>query len=1227
MEAPWRIELLGWLRATRGEQVVTRFRSQKTGALLGYLAYHGHRSHPREALIELHWPECDLEVGRQRLRTALTSLRHQLEPPGVLPGAVILADSAAVQLNPATCGTDVAQFEARLRSAASAHSGAERVQGLTDAVALYRGELLPGYCEGWVLPERERLAEMFFQALGQLIAHAERAGDLDRALQWARRAVSADPLREAGHRDLMRLLAATGERDAALRQYRELARRLDEELGAEPEEETRALARSLPSQTGDGRRQLVPIQEPFAAPAPQSSVISLPTGTATFVLAEIAGAAALRERGEAAFAVALESCQELLRPLFRGHGGHEVDASGEVLRVAFGRASDALAAAVAGQRALAVHPGPADSAPLCVRMALHTGEIEPGEEVRGSPVLAHATRLLLAAHGGQILVSAESAALLGRDLAPGWELADLGLYRLREEAPPERLFQVRSPEMLPRAFPAPNAPPGHGGNLPLQFTRFFGRREEIAQLSELLAKGTRLVTLTGPGGSGKTRLALEAAQQWVETGTRTQRGCGAAWFVSLADLVDPRLIADAVLTVLRLPRSPGVEPLEQVIAALSRQPTLMLLDNFERLVDEGATLVRSLLERVPDLTCLVTSRQRLGLAGEREFPVLPLPVPEERDTPEQLIRRPSVQLFVDRAQAVRPDFQVTAGNAPAVAALCHRLEGIPLALVLAAARAQVLTPAQMLAHTEKRFDFLVSRQRDAASRHRTLRAAIDWSYRLLSPELQQFFARLSVFRGGWTLEAAEAVCEAPDALGNLEQLRECSLVVVEEQGSEARYRLLETLREYADEQLTPGERTDLRRRHADYCLALAEEAEQHLTRADQAAWQDRLKVEHDNLRAALDWAPASGKTEAGLRLAGALWQFWEGQGALSEGRERLVGLLSQSGTTERTAARAKALYAAGYLTFKLGDPMGARVLQEESLAIWQEMADPRGMAISLHALGHLAIDENDFRAAWALLEEALSQSRIGGDRAREGLILSSLGGLANLRGDYPLARALLKESIALQRELGNRWSLAVSLYFLGNAAFAEGDLGAAQSLWEETLAIDQEATGRGGDVLLSLGRLAAARDDYAGARAWYEEYVEQGQKTGYRLYVADGLLGLGDVACLEGDYTAARIFYQQALALQREQHNRIGIAAFLERLAGVCQAQGQPERSARLLGVAETLRERDGVPLPPMDQANYDPIVSAARVQLGEEAFLAAWAEGRALTIEQAVADVLEERT
>lgn len=1194
MDEQWRIELLGWLRAAQGGRVVTRFQTQKTAALLAFLAYHRRRSHPREALIELLWPGCEPDAGRNSLRQALSSLRRQLEPPGVPAGAVIIANRGSVELNPQTVTTDVAELETALEAAGRAGGGSAEARELERAVGLYRGDLLPGIYQDWVAAERERLRAAFLKALRGLVAHLSGLRDFARAAEFARRAAAADPVNEEARRDLMRALAAAGQPGEALRQFRELERALELDIGAVPQAATRELAREIERRAARGVAPGAvppPLPSP-AAPAPKPEIAA---GIVTLLLADAA-------------------------PPRR-----------------FGRPSEALAGAV---EVLAARGGAA------LRLALDTGEAE-------GTTLERAAALVRAAHPGQILCSARTAVMLPQDLGPGLTLVDLGLFRLDDRGAPERIFEVHHPARPREGFPPPLAPPGHTGRLPLRLTRFFGREEELARVEALLEDGARLVTLTGPGGTGKTRLAIELGARLHE------RFHGAVWFVGLADIADARVIPSAILDAMRLARAGSREPLEQVARALAGDRALLLLDNFEHVVAPGgAEVVKALLERAPGLGCVVTSRQRLLLAGECELPIPPLAAPRAESSPEELVRVPSVKLFLDRAQAVRPDFQVTSANAAAVAELCRRLDGIPLALELAAGRAAVLNPAQMVERLVHRFDLLVSRERDAPARHRTLRAAIDWSRELLTPELARFFARLSVLRGSFDLEAAEAVAEQPAALDFLGRLRECSLLIVEGDRREVRFRLLDTIREYAAEEVPAGELEALERRHAAHFLALAERGAVALFGPEQAAWLDRLAAEHENFRAALAASTVDATLEeTGLRLGAALWRFWQVRGHAPEGRHILGALLARA--PERTAARGQALRASGALAAFENDSRAARAAFDESLAIARALGDRKAAVMALNGLGAVAGTDGDFATSRSSYEQALAIARELGDRKMAAILLNNLGVTAWRRGERAIARAQIEEAVAIERELGNRLVVGMSQDNLGLLALDAGERARARAAVEEAIAIFRELGYERGiaQSTVHLGRICVAERDGERARAFAEEGLAGYRRLGIEEGVAYALQVLAGAALLVGDRERAQALAEESLGLARKTgdprraaealrvlaeaaldagddeaaraHYAEGlltlrtlgelppvIAACLEGLA----ALSAPERAARLLGAAAALREAIGAPLPPEERAGEAATREAARGALGEAAFREAFDAGRALTWEKAAA-------
>ncbi len=602
--------------------------------------------------------------------------------------------------------------------------------------------------------------------------------------------------------------------------------------------------------------------------------------------------------------------------------------------------------------------------------------------------------------------------------------------------------------------------------LPMQWTRFFGRDTELSEITRRLGDSqTRLLTLTGPGGSGKTRLSLEAA--------RTAAGAygNRVYFVSLADLSDPALFFGAVADALHLPRGSAQEPLAQVVAALSGPPVLLVLDNLEQFGAEAAGPVLTLLTRLPHTTILATSRHRLYVAGEQEISVAPLPVPAVTqarpfdspeavpavtqarpfDSPEALRRFAGVQVFVDRAQAARPDFQITPRNAAAVAEICCRLEGLPLALELAAAWAQVLSPAQIRDRLEEKFLLLVSRTKGAPPRHAALRETIDWSCRLLPPPLAEFWRALSIFRGGFTAEAAADICGEPEALECLGQLRARSLVTLEETEAVMRFRLMETLREFGSETLSVQRRAALAGRHAAYFLALAEAAEAPLTGPDQADWLRRLAGEQDNLRFALASGPGH-VPGLRLRLAGALWRFWAIRGPLAEGRRFLEAALQEAGETE-TPAAAKALNGLAVLVRRQGDLEAAEALQRQCLSAWRTLGDTRGIAAALNNLGTLLSLKEEFAEAEPLLGESLALWRALEQPLPVAQTLNNLGFLAQEQGKASQARQLCTESLALFRQHSSPQGKTLSLTILASAAVALREFDCALPLCREVLEI------------------------------------------------------------------------------------------------------------------------------------------------------------------------------
>jgi predicted ATPase/transcriptional regulator with XRE-family HTH domain len=770
-------------------------------------------------------------------------------------------------------------------------------------------------------------------------------------------------------------------------------------------------------------------------------------------------------------------------------------------------------------------------------------------------------------------------------------------------------------------------------NLPAQPTALIGRERELVDVTSLLRRtDTQLVTLTGPGGVGKTRMALRVAAELLDDFV------DGIYIVDLAPVRDPGLVVAAIVRTLGV-RATDARPLvEDLIAYLGTRQLLLLLDNFEQVL-EAASDISALRAGAPGLKLLVTSRTVLHLSGEHEFAVPALAFPDHAQLPplEQLTQYAAVQFFIMRAQAAQASFAVTSATAQAIAEICYRLDGLPLALELAAARIKLFPPQALLGRLASGALALLSGgARDLPARQQTLRATMSWSYDLLEEAEQRLFARLAIFVGGWTLEAAEAVCGAagePSAavLDSLAALVDQSLVRVVERDGAPRFSMLETIREYALERLeASGEAEALRERHARYFVELTEGAQRELASAALAAWLDRLEAEEGNLRAALGWSHAAASdvdAEVGLRLAGALLKFWQLRGRLSEGRAQLAMALSRSAAP--IAARARALNTAGQLAFQQGDSAAARPLYEESLAIYRQLADQPGIAMALSSLGRLAGQQQDYARAVALLEESVALEQSLGNQAG---MAFSLNMLAWVQNDPVRSAVGLERALAIYRKLGDIEHMLPLLNYLSLNVWLQGDYARAAAFQAEALALARQVGAKDGIVaaLIGQGQIAWLQGDYARAAELHTESLALAREMEHTVHIAISLRNLGADVWAQGDYARATALHQESLPLYNTWGDKWGIAECIEGLAWAASSQGQATRdralsarAARLFGGAATLRESTGKPMAPGYRATNDRVIAETRVQLGEAAFAAAWAEGRAMRLEQAIAEAL----
>jgi len=780
----------------------------------------------------------------------------------------------------------------------------------------------------------------------------------------------------------------------------------------------------------------------------------LPSGVVTFLFTDIEGSTALVQRvGTAEYERLLTEHSDLLRRAAEAHGGREFGTEGDAHFFVFADPAAALRGAARAQRSLAANAWPADGE-VRVRMGLHTGQPERHGDNYIGVDLNRVARIAAAGHGGQVLVSGETHGAASHDGAE-FGFVDLGLHRLKDLVEPERIYQLAAPG-LREEFPPIRSIDTRPKRLPAQLTSFIGRAQELADVSGLVAR-ERLVTLTGPGGSGKTRIAVAAADRLLP------RFADGVFFVPLALVDDPERVPASIASALELHESPE-RPILEVVQDHIRDKTLLLVtDNFEHVVG-AASVVSGLLEHAPQLSVLATSRELLRIQGEREYPVEPLPVPAATNDLTELEANTCIQLFVDRAEAVRPGFRLSPENAAAIADICRRVDGLPLAVELAAARVRILSPAELLVRLDSRLAELRGGARDLPERQRTLRATIDWSHGLLQPAEQRLFGRLAVFAGGWMRQAAEAICAGDlgiEVLEGLESLVDKSLVTrMTGDGDAIRFTMLETIREYALERLeASGEAAIVRSQHAGFFRDLAESAEPHLTGPESAQWLGQVTAEVPNFRAALRWAldsPDAAALENGLFTAGALWRYWQLTGSLREAANWFEQLLGRAGGGGPIAARAKALQGAGGIAYWQNDLARSRQFYEEAVALYRQLDDRAGLANALNDLAYLPMLQGEIPLAQQLFTEARDVFRDLGDEWHTALAEMNIASTNFFVGDYDAARQTIEAVVPIIRERGDRFWLTEAVTGLGQLEQLTGRNAAARGHYAESLQLALE---------------------------------------------------------------------------------------------------------------------------------------------------------------------------
>ena len=1014
--------LLGPLEVRSGKKTLP-LGGAKQRALLAVLLLHPNHVVSRDRLAELLWNDEPPPTAEHVIEVYVSQLRRVLEPGGA-PYRVLVRQPAGYVLQVSADDIDTTQF-ARLVEGAKALPPAEAAAQLVRALEMWRGPALADFAgERFAFGEAARLSELRLYATEERIDAELKLGHHARLIGELQALVDQHPLRERLCGQLMLALYRSGRQAEASDVYQKTRERLVDELGMEPGPELQDLLKRILQ------------QESGLAAAAAPAVPALPSGTMTFLLTDIEGSTRRWDRNPTAMTESMALHDLVMGRVISAHGGMQVESGreGDSILAVFVRGTDAVTCGLEIQRELGAQTWPA-GADLHIRVAIHTGEAELRGGHYFGPAVYRCARLLVTGHGDQVLLSQAAHDVVIDTLRDGVALRDLGQHRLRDLERPERIFQLTAPG-LRSEFPPLKSMDSRRHNLPISPTRFIGRESELAEIGERLA-AHRMLTLVGPGGTGKTRLALQAAAENIE---RFEDG---VWCVELAPVREPDLVPQTVAEALGIREEAGRLVMKTLAERMRDQKFLLVLDNCEHLIPAAVKLADELLRSCAHIRILATSREALRVNGEAIMRVGPL------------VETDAVTLFVERSNAVESTFRVTSENAETVRQICRRVEDIPLAIELAAGRAQMLRPEEILAQLQRSFALLTGGSRSDEGRHETLNTAIDWSYWLLSGAEQKMLRGLAVFAGGFTLDAATAISGESSTARLLGQLIDKSLVGRHESpDGSTRYALLETVREYGLSRLREeGELDDTQARHAEFFATMVEASRNKLNGPHRAQWLRMLSEDVDNLRTVFDIGALT--PQETLAMAAALGDFWEARGEYTEARSRLEHSLRAS--RDSTSSRLEALQAAGLIAWLQGDKTTGLSETNEALALSRQLRLTESEALCLQQLGQFAINENDFQVAVVHVSDALKIAVEHGYEQIQALCELRLGMLAMRTGELAEARAHYEATLEMSRRLGDSPNVAIAHLMLGNIALRQNRLSDAKSQLRESLELHRHS--------------------------------------------------------------------------------------------------------------------------------------------------------------------------